>query len=425
MTANAQPAPGPPPTVVDQATIWGLGRVIGHQEFAEHWGGLIDVDGADDRAETAARICDHVLGDDPEDQIAIRGRTTFVPRLRPCTSLTKPFPTKLTPDATYVVTGGAGALGRIVATYLAERGARHITLLSRSAVPPRSRWSMLTEGDPHFATVDHDPRDRAPRRPQSPPPVSMSPMPDQVPAWLHDHDRYGGRPVRGIVHAAGLVDDQLLVNVSEDDFAKVLAPKVTGTRVLHDTFKGHDLEFFVMFGSAGSTIASPGQGNYAAANAFLDAFAHYRQAQGLPALTIGWGPWSVGMVEELKLEKVYAQRGIELITPAAGARILDRLINQKAAARRRDQRRLEPGPPGRVRRRAAADVRRPRHRRSATCTQAIRKSSMLDVLAATPEADRRSAWSPTMCGASSPPCSIAPWPTSSPTTCSTTSAWTR
>ena len=84
-----------------------------------------------------------------------------------------------------------------------------------------------------------------------------------------------------------------------------------------------------MFGSAGSTIASPGQGNYAAANAFLDAFAHYRQAQGLPALTIGWGPWSVGMVEELKLEKIYAQRGIELITPAVGARILDRLIGQK------------------------------------------------------------------------------------------------
>ena len=149
-------------------------------------------------------------------------------------------------------------------------------------------------------------------------------------AWLSNHIRDGGRPVRGIVHAAGSVNDQLLVNTSEADFAKVMAPKVIGTRVLHDAFKDHDLEFFVMFGSAGSTIASPGQGNYAAANAFLDAFAHYRQAQGLPALTIGWGPWSVGMVEELKLEKIYAQRGIELITPAVGARILDRLINQKA-----------------------------------------------------------------------------------------------
>lgn len=95
--------------------------------------------------------------------------------------------------------------------------------------------------------------------------------------------------MRGVIHAAGSVDDQLLVNMSESNFAKVMAPKVTGTRVLHNVFHKHDLEFFVMFGSAGSVIASPGQGNYAAANAFLDAFAHYRQAQGLPALTIGWG----------------------------------------------------------------------------------------------------------------------------------------
>ncbi len=215
-----------------------------------------------------------------------------------------------------------------MATYLAERGARHITLLSRSAIPPRSRWPALTEDDPHFATVTTI---RAIERLGVQITTASVDVADgdQVTAWLSDHIRDGGRPVRGIVHAAGSVNDQLLVNMSEDDFAKVMAPKITGTRVLHDAFKDHDLEFFVMFGSAGSTIASPGQGNYAAANAFLDAFAHYRQAQGLPALTIGWGPWSVGMVEELKLEKIYAQRGIELITPAVGARILDRLINQK------------------------------------------------------------------------------------------------
>ena len=215
-----------------------------------------------------------------------------------------------------------------MATYLAERGARHITLLSRSAIPPRSRWPALTEDDPHFATVTTI---RAIERLGVQITTASVDVADgdQVAAWLSNHIRDGGRPVRGIVHAAGSVNDQLLVNTSEADFAEVMAPKIIGTRVLHDTFKDHDLEFFVMFGSAGSTIASPGQGNYAAANAFLDAFAHYRQAQGLPALTIGWGPWSVGMVEELKLEKIYAQRGIELITPAVGARILDRLINQK------------------------------------------------------------------------------------------------
>lgn len=330
VTANAQPAPGVPVRAVDQAAIWGLGRVIGHQELSERWGGLIDIDDSDDRAHTAARICDHLAAGGPEDQIAIRGETTFVPRLRPCHDLTRPFPTKLTRDATYVVTGGAGALGRVVATYLAERGARHITLLGRSAIPARSRWCTMTEDDPHFAAVTTVQAIERLGVQIATASVDVADR-DQVTTWLAEHIRDGGRPVRGVVHAAGTVNDQLLVNLSEADFATVMAPKVTGTRVLHDALKDHDLEFFVMFGSAGSTIASPGQGNYAAANAFLDAFAHYRRAQGLPALTIGWGPWSVGMVEELNLERIYAQRGIDLITPAVGARILDRLINQQTA----------------------------------------------------------------------------------------------
>jgi acyl transferase domain-containing protein/acyl carrier protein len=328
ITADAQPALGTEALAVEQAAVWGLGRVIGHQEFVGHWGGLIDIDDADDRVETAARICEHILADDPEDQIAIRGRTTFVPRIRSSGSLTKAFPTKLTPDATYVVTGGAGALGRVVATYLAERGARHIALLSRSEMPPRDRWSLIAPGDVHHATITTIRKIEQLGAQVTTASVDITDL-EQVTMWLKNHTREGGRPVRGIVHAAGSVDDQLLVNMSEADFATVLAPKITGTRVLHNVFHDHDLEFFVMFGSAGSVIASPGQGNYAAANAFLDAFAHYRQAEGLPALTIGWGPWSVGMVEELKLEKIYAQRGLELITPAGGARILDRLINQK------------------------------------------------------------------------------------------------
>lgn len=327
VTSNTQPTPGSAVGHVDQAALWGLGRVIGHQELAEYWGGLVDIDIADNPQETVARICRHVLDDESEDQIAIRGSTTFVPRLRPCASLTSPFPTKLTPDATYVVTGGAGALGRVAATYLAERGARHVILLGRRALPGRDQWPTLGVDDPHRATVDTI---RAIEKLGATVVARSVDITDaeQVQTWLRDHQRNGGRPIRGIIHAAGSVHDQLLVNMSEDDFAAVAGPKITGTKVLHNAFQAHDLEFFVMFGSAGSTIASPGQGNYAAANAFLDAFAHHRRAQGLPALTIGWGPWSVGMVEELGLEKMYAQRGIDLITPAVGVRILDRLINQ-------------------------------------------------------------------------------------------------
>lgn len=331
ITANAQPALGAEVRAVDRAAIWGLGRVIAHQEFAELGGSLIDIDDADDPARSAARVCQHLLAEESEDQVAIRGDTTLVPRLRLCTSVAKafpPFPTKLTANATYVVTGGAGALGLSAASYLAERGARHIALLSRREIPPRSRWLELAEDHPAFAAVQTI---AAIERLGCQVDCASVDVTDagRVQTWLSNHTREGGRPVRGIVHTAGSVDDRLLVNMTEEDFTKVMAPKVVGTRVLHNTFEGHDLEFFVMFGSAGSVVASPGQGNYAAANAFLDAFAHYRRAQGLPALTIGWGPWSVGMVEELNLEKVYAQRGIELITPATGARILDRLINQK------------------------------------------------------------------------------------------------
>jgi acyl transferase domain-containing protein/acyl carrier protein len=328
VTANAQPVRGSERLAVEQAPVWGLGRVIGHQEFVDRWGGLIDIDDTDDRFETASRVCEHILAGGAEDQIAIRGGTAFVPRFRPSTRLRPAFPTKLTPHATYVVTGGGGALGRIVATYLAERGARHVTLLSRSKIPARDQWPLLPVDHRHRATIDTILKIEQLGARVSTASVDITDV-SQIRGWLSSHLDGGGPPVRGIIHAAGSIDDRLLVNMTEHDFAAVLAPKIEGAQALHDALHGHELDFFVMFGSAGSVIASPGQGNYAAANAFLDAFAHHRQALGLPALTIGWGPWSVGMVEELKLEKIYAQRGIELITPAAGARILDRLISQE------------------------------------------------------------------------------------------------
>ena len=331
VTGNAQPAPGTGVPAVQQSAVWGLGRVIGHQELAEYWGGLIDVDIRDDVVDLADQLVRHLLGGASEDQVAFRNGVAYVPRLQPCTGLTKPFPTKLNADATYLVTGGAGALGRVVATHLAECGARHITLMGRRPVPPRNRWAALPDDDPSAVTVQAI---RAIERLGAHITTASVDVTDAdaVAAWLAHHIEHGGRPVRGIIHAAGVVDDRLLVNMTDESLASVLSPKVAGTWALHDTFKDHPLDFFVLFGSAGSTIASPGQGNYAAANAFLDSFAHYRHAHGMPALTVGWGPWSVGMVEQLKLERLYAQRGIELITPAVGVRILDRLLGQRAAA---------------------------------------------------------------------------------------------
>ena len=101
----------------------------------------------------------------------------------------------------------------------------------------------------------------------------------------------GGKPLRGIVHAAGVLDDGILTQLNWDRFERVLAPKMEGAWHLHELTRGLELDFFVMFSSLASLLGSPGQANYAAANSFLDGLAHYRWSLGLPAMSINWGPW--------------------------------------------------------------------------------------------------------------------------------------
>ncbi|WNZ66021.1 SDR family NAD(P)-dependent oxidoreductase [Myxococcus sp. MxC21-1] len=99
-------------------------------------------------------------------------------------------------------------------------------------------------------------------------------------------------PLRGIVHAAGVIADGVLAQLDAERLRTVLAPKVQGAWNLHAQTLGRPLDFFVMFSSAASMLGSPGQGNYAAANAFMDVLAHHRRAAGLPALSVNWGPWA-------------------------------------------------------------------------------------------------------------------------------------
>lgn len=153
----------------------------------------------------------------------------------------------------------------------------------------------------------------------------------QLMTFLADYERAGWPSIRGVIHTAGVVKDELLLRMSRETFQQVLRPKLRGGWLLHNLLKDAPLDFFVLFSSTGSVIASLGQGNYAAANAFLDALAHHRQALGLPALSLNWGPWSVGMVEQLKLEQYYTRRGIELITPTAGMQTLGRVLSQPQA----------------------------------------------------------------------------------------------
>src|SRR5262249_1999400 len=138
-------------------------------------------------------------------------------------------------------------------------------------------------------------------------------------------------PLRGIIHAAGILDDGILPQMSQDRLEQVMAPKITGAWNLHRLTSGTPLDFFVCFSSLASVVGSPGQSNYAAANAGLDALVHYRRRLGLPALSINWGPWAeVGMAAaDAKRGERVAQQGFGSIAPAQAVRVLEQLIQQE------------------------------------------------------------------------------------------------
>jgi acyl carrier protein len=136
-------------------------------------------------------------------------------------------------------------------------------------------------------------------------------------------------PLKGILHAAGIVADGVLLQQDSGRFLQVMAPKVMGTWNLHQLTRHNELDFFIMFSSIASIFGSAGQGNYAAANAFLDAFAHYRKSKGLPALSINWGAWNdLGMTAVLngRDQLRWARQGIDGIVPEQGTNALRFLL---------------------------------------------------------------------------------------------------
>jgi len=186
------------------------------------------------------------------------------------------LPSVSTSDGTVLITGGLGALGLLVARWLVEvRRTKRVVLVGRCAPTEEAAGSIeeLRALGAEISVASADITDR-----------------DALQAVLHDIP--ADRPLRGVVHAAGVLDDGVMQNLDEARFAKVLAPKVHGAWNLHELTEEADLGFFVMFSSTASLLGSAGQANYAAANAFLDGLAYHRRAKGLVAKSINWGPWS-------------------------------------------------------------------------------------------------------------------------------------
>ncbi|MCC5610266.1 beta-ketoacyl reductase [Nostoc sp. CHAB 5834] len=140
--------------------------------------------------------------------------------------------------------------------------------------------------------------------------------------------------LRGIIHAAGVLQDGMLLGQTTESFSKVMAPKVAGAWNLHTLTQDLELDFFVCFSSVSALLGSPGQGNYAAANAFMDALAHHRRALGLPAVSINWGPWrDAGMADALSSREQarWAEQGISTIGLEPGLQILQDILTQDVA----------------------------------------------------------------------------------------------
>ena len=177
-------------------------------------------------------------------------------------------------DGTYLIVGGLGGFGLAAAQWLVEQGARHLVLMGRSgASSPAAVVAIeaMREANVDVVVARAD--------------VTEA---EQVTGVLGDIDR-SMPPLRGVIHAAMVLDDALLIHLNQERMRNVMAPKVIGAWNLHTQTLDMPLDFFVSFSSFTSIIGTPGQGNYAAANAFLDALAHYRRAHGLPALTVNWG----------------------------------------------------------------------------------------------------------------------------------------
>ncbi|SES04630.1 HAD-superfamily phosphatase, subfamily IIIC/FkbH-like domain-containing protein [Streptomyces sp. yr375] len=309
-------------TSPQQALAWGFGLAVA-QEYPELSTTLIDLpsDGTTDSGIDA--LWTQLRHADDERLVALRDTGRLVPRLAP----TRPDAdtdgdgdgdggsnskaTPIRPDGAYLVTGGLGGLGRVVAERLVRRGVRRLALLSRGTpAPEAARWIAALEQRGvlvHLARADVADRDSL------------------TAALAATRTRLG--PIAGVVHAAGVLDDATVPNLTDERVLRVLAPKVLGTALLTELIP--EAETLVLFSSVAGLLGSPGQSPYSAANAFLDAWAHHLSRTGRPALSLDWGAWTgVGMVAESDTRAASTSRsGLKGFSPEDGGELFERVLN--------------------------------------------------------------------------------------------------
>ncbi|WP_189944443.1 type I polyketide synthase, partial [Streptomyces aurantiogriseus] len=283
----------------------------------EHPGrfGLVDADGTDG-AELAAALRAAAVAGQP---LALRAGRLYAPRLEH----TAPQPEGTAPpadgnaplsgpDGTVLITGGTGGLGRVLARHLVGRhGVRHLLLVSRQGPAAQGADDLVAELAAVGARVTVAACDVADRDALA---GLLAGLPD-------------AHPLTAVIHTAGVLDDATLRNLTPEAVARVLRPKVDAARHLHELTRALPLSAFVLFSSVAAATGNPGQGNYAAANSFLDALAHHRRALGLPAVSLAWGLWETesamtGSLGRADLAR-WARKGVLPLTAERGMELFD------------------------------------------------------------------------------------------------------
>ncbi|WP_016823074.1 type I polyketide synthase, partial [Streptomyces viridosporus] len=275
------------------AAVWGLVR----SAQSEHPGRFVLVDTDTEEAEVPL-----VAG---EDQLAVRGARLLAPRLERARSDGDPAAL----DGTVLITGGTGLLGSHLARHLVTHyGVRDLVLLSRTGHAPELH-AELTGLGAEVDVVACDAADRA----------ALAAVIDGL-----------RRPLRAVIHAAGALDDGVVTAQTPERVETVLRPKVDAAVNLHELTRDLDLSAFILFSSASGIFGGPGQANYAAANAYLDALAQHRRAAGLPARSLAWSLWEqasamTGHLDEADLRRI-ARSGMPPLTVEQGLELFDRAL---------------------------------------------------------------------------------------------------
>ncbi len=325
VTKNAQ-AVNDEPLALNGSTLWGLGRTFA-LEHPEAWGGLIDL-GAHAHEQAAALLAEELLNNDGEDQIAFRADQRFVARLqRAQLASNKEFAVRA--ERTYLITGGLGSLGLRAATWLAEKGAKHIVLLSRRKFPARADWPQYesqASWREAFATINKLEQAGVQWHVYS---VEVS----DATRMAEVFNELGTTmpPLAGVIHAAGVSSHKALRALSPEELQATLQPKVQGAWVLHELTRALPLDFFVLYSSISAMWGAKELGHYAAANHFLDALAQYRRRLRLPALSVNWGPWAGGGMASADFVATLARTGIAALHAHEALAALEALLAHETA----------------------------------------------------------------------------------------------